>query len=223
MIAINRHHRQLKNQRRYMKQRERDLPRRCDRVSYSHLPRRSTDNFHVIVWEDFVSLYLKDGKKVNNLVLTIIWRDEQGVLQEKHVDNICTDHSKKCDSFFVRAVWKFHLCERGQRSKELEGVTHIIRTGFLDHSHMTDILSGDSGGHFHSRVTMLFESMAQHHFNVKWETHTQCKRHAYGPCDAHGGVTKKRTRRAQVRGERLQSEGDVASLYNRDGYFVNTR
>jgi hypothetical protein len=158
---------------------------------------------------------------VNNLVLTIIWRDEKGELQQKYIDNICTDHSKKCDSFFVRAVWRFHLGEK-ERSKELEGVTHIIRTGAVLYDPL-ERLVGDSDGHFHSRVTMCFESLVEQTYGAKWETHTQCKRHAYGPCDSHGGAIKKRVRKAQVRGARMQNELAIGDLCNRDAYFSNTR
>jgi hypothetical protein len=30
-------------------------------------------------------------------------------LYKKYIDNFCSDESKSCDAFFVRAVWRFHL------------------------------------------------------------------------------------------------------------------
>jgi hypothetical protein len=71
-------------------------------------------------------------------------------------------------------VWHYHLNHRDDPQSEFHKVTHILRTG-------------DSGPHFHNRLTIEFESQVQSNYDIVWETHTLCKRHAYGPCDSAGG------------------------------------
>ena len=238
---VIRHEAQFKNQRAYLLDRE------------EKLPRRSPGNFQVIVYEDFVAQYTYEGKKVNNLVFTIKWRDEGGVLRQRYVDNFCSDKTKKSDSFYVRKVWAFHLRSREiqhilkqgfqtqpdgtrvditseRRSKlteeleilkkktggrfEFEGVTHILRTG-------------DSGGHFHSRATMLWESSVWNKCGILWETHTLCKRHAYSLCDAHGGAVKRSIRARCAAGEYPRTAEEFAAIINRmcedDEGFANAR
>ena len=150
-------------------------------------------------------MYNHLGEKVYDLVLTVDWRDAEGNLQRKYVDNFCSDRSKSADSFFTRQVWTFHLAINQLRhkynkatttgeksrldheikellanggSREFDGVTHILRTG-------------DSGPHFHSRATLLWESQCFRDYGIVWETHTLCKRHAWSLCDAHGGAIKR--------------------------------
>lgn len=234
------HEEQYKTQRRYLESRE------------EALPPRSPGNFRVIVYEDFVSQYNKDGKKVNNLVFTIKWRDEQGILRHRYLDNFCSDRTKKADSFYVRKVWSYHLrtneilhtLEHGTRQSdgtfipltsehrkqlqnqletlkkttngrfEFEGVTHILRTG-------------DSGGHFHSRATMFWESGVYFRTGILWETHTLCKRHAYSLCDAHGGAVKRSIRSKCVEGEYPTTAEQFAEIVNRlcnnNEAFANAR
>jgi hypothetical protein len=130
----------------------------------------------VIVYEDFVNDHDTENEKVSNLVFTIIWRDHNNNIQRKYVDNVCTDETKCCDAFFVRHVWEYHLNNRKDPTSEFYRVTHILR-------------SGDSGPHFHNRLTIEWESNVQDTYDIEWETHTLCKRHAYGLCDAAGGGT----------------------------------
>ena len=73
-------------------------------------------------------------------MFTVMWNDEQGVPRIKYIDNFCTDGSKRCDSLFVRAVWKYHLSNKDPTG-EFVGVTHLLRTG-------------DSGPHFQSKVSI---------------------------------------------------------------------
>jgi hypothetical protein len=114
LVKIEVHEKQYKCQRAYIASREESLPR------------KSPGCFHIVVYQDFVSQYTSEGKKINNLVFTIKWRDEFGALLTKYVDNICDDHSKKADSFYVINVWKYHL-----RSNEIKH-TLETKTGLSD-------------------------------------------------------------------------------------------
>ena len=69
--ALNRHMRQWKNQRPYV------------RVLEDNLPARTATEWHIIVFEDFVAQYNFRKKKVANLVFTVKWRDANGKLQYK--------------------------------------------------------------------------------------------------------------------------------------------
>jgi hypothetical protein len=51
------------------------------------LPHRTPTCFELIVYEDFVSQYDPNGKKVHILVLTIVWRNAEGLLQRMGLDN----------------------------------------------------------------------------------------------------------------------------------------
>ena len=179
------------------------------------MPAKKDGDYRVVVYEDFVSQYDIDGKKVNNLVMTVFWRDEAGILQHKYIDNFCADRTivvvkgkkkkhNRCDAYFVINAWELHLGlkpDDGTSSGEFDGVTHILRTG-------------DSGPHFHCRKTMAFEAHVQTTHNIHWETHTLCKRHAYILCDAHGGQSKVAAAAAAIAGAAPMSALDFANIIN---------
>jgi hypothetical protein len=181
---IERHERQYKTQRGYIQHRE------------EMLPHRTPTCLELIVYEDFVSQYDLNGKKVHNLVFTIVWRNAEGLLQRKYLDNYCTDKGNKCDTSMVCDVWKFHL--RPNELRHLlkdEGKAREHRETLqaeLDHLlllnpepefwHATAILrTGDSGGHFHSIKNLLFESgvFARYAHNVAHMRSLMHKRHTH--------------------------------------------
>ena len=227
---IERHLKQFKSQRAYIQARVRALPK------------RTREQWEVVVYEDFVASYNKNGQKIQNLVFTVEWRDENGELVRRYIDNVCSNlKDMTADSYYVRNVWHTHLrvnaldhqltnpdltpdakheleqelqkllASLGGNS-EFRGVTRILRTG-------------DNGAHFHSRVTIEFESTAFENYGILWETHTLCKRHGYNLCDAHGGAIKRLVKAAAVRGVMSQTAEDYCNVINAstDGVFAETK
>ena len=165
--TIKRHLQQYQTQRQYLQERERNLPK------------KSPGDFRVIVYEDFVAQFDTNGQKVINLVFTFLWRDENGALQRKYINNFHTDGEKnnkklrKQDAPFVIQVWKFHLeIRKYQREGDDTGLKVAISKGLsVEFSEVTHILrTGDSGSHFHALVNVAFESSVYQDYSVKWET-----------------------------------------------------
>lgn len=212
---IERHRLQFKMQRAYLQRREINLP-----------PKRP-GNYRIIVYEDYVAQYSATGKKVSNLVFTVIWRDEEGNLQRKYIDNFCTDKKAKQDSYFTIWVWRAHLrvnLLQHQLSRERDPVKRsalqtrlrgLEKTGLTEFTGVTHLLrTGDSGGHFHSKAVLLFESEVFSAYGIKWETHTLCKRHAWGLCDAHGGAVKRHAQHEAVQGNAPVTALEFARIIN---------
>ena len=235
------HERMFENQRRFIQDKEKDL------LKY---PRKASGENKVIVYEDFADFYNADGKKILNLVLTIVWCDENGKLQRKYIDNLNSDHirahnpewKEKFGKFgsnvmFVKRVWEFLLRPNEIRTqlkneamsadKKQELLTELAKhvSEFGDEFEgVTDILrTGDSGPHFHNKVNMFFESSAFKRYGIKWECHTVCKRHAYSLCDAHGGACKRAFRHASVIGELPKEAADFARAIIAHAKFGDTR
>jgi hypothetical protein len=99
LTSLDRHRLQLANQRSYVQTR------------VDALPPKTPSCFKIVVIEDYMSQFTILGGKCNDLIFTILWRDEHGQLQTKYVDNICNDDTRRADSGFTRAVWDFHLRE----------------------------------------------------------------------------------------------------------------
>jgi hypothetical protein len=236
------HERMFENQRRFMQEKEKDL--------LNH-PRKANGDTRYIVYEDFVDFYNADGKKILNLVLTVLWCGEDGKLQRKYIDNLNSDHIRahkdawraKFGKFggnvmYVKRVWEF-LLRPNEIRQQLKNETNMsadkkkellaeLDKHVNDHGEefkgATDILrSGDSGGSFHNRVLMLFESCAFKRYGIKWETHTLCKRHAYSLCDAHGGACKRAFRYASVMGELPKEAVDFVRAIINHSKFGDTR
>ena len=207
ILNIDAHSEQLQTQRQAIQKIENELPA------------KSTDQFKVVVYEDFYSHYSENpqnaGNKVNTLALTIKWKGEDKKAKKVFLDFICSDQSNSADSFFVIQVWQILLqvnkelrdlentlspeereikekdiarrIQTGELIAVLKGVTHIVRTG-------------DSGPHFHSRITYNWESSVWEEYGINWETHTLCKRHASNECDAHGGSVQRAWHAVGVKG-----------------------
>ena len=222
------HERMFQNQRRLIQDKEKDL--------LNH-PRKASGETKYIVYEDFADFYNEDGKKILNLVFTIVWCDEHGKLQRKYIDNLNSDHIRAhkkgwrnefgkfgSNVMYVKRVWE-HLLRPNEIRTQLKNETMSedkkkellieLEKHVNDHGDefngATDILrTGDSGGHFHNKVNMLFESSAFKRYGIRWETHTLCKRHAYSLCDAHGGAVKRCARHSAVIGELPKEALDCA-------------
>ena len=235
------HERMFENQRRFIQDKEKDL------LKY---PRKASGENKVIVYEDFADFYNADGKKILNLVLTIVWCDENGKLQRKYIDNVNSDHIRahnpewknKFGKFgsnvmFVKRVWEFLLrpneirmqlkneAMSADKKQELqtELAKHVSEFGD-EFEGVTDILrTGDSGPHFHNKVNMFFESSAFKRYGIRWECHTLCKRHAYSLCDAHGGACKRAFRHASVIGELPKEAADFVRAIINHSKFGDTR
>ena len=218
MSDLEQHKMQLAHQRVYLQEQEKALPP------------KSKDIFKVIVYVDFVAQYNYKKKKVANLVFTIKWRDENGQLQYKYLDNFCSDETQKADAMFVQSAWTFHMRANYLRhqlratgvlspetkqtyTEELEairltrkrdefaGVTHIIRTG-------------DNGGHLLNRVVMNWESCVHTDYGIVFETHTLPTRRGYSLCDAHGGAVKRTINAFGVAHFDPENAHDFANIIN---------
>ena len=209
--TIKRHLEQYSTQRQYLQERERNLPK------------KSPGDFRVIVYEDFVAQFDTKGQKVINLVFTFLWRDENGALQRKYINNFHTDGEKnnkkkrKQDAPFVIQVWKFHLkIRKYQRAGDDAALKAAVSKGLsVEFSEVTHILrTGDSGSHFHALVNVAFESSVYQEYSVKWETHTLCKRHAWNLCDAEGGRGKRLFRSHAIKGSAPQHAWEFAAILN---------
>ena len=163
---IDRHFRQFQTQRAYLQQVEKNLPRRSD------------DQFEIIVYEDYVGTYGMDAavKRVNNLVMTFIWKDENNIIQRKYINNITasSDETFKADAQCTQNIWDFHLkpnqlmhelktmAPNSDRAKQLRDELQELKArmnGVFEFEGVTKITrSGDSGSHFHNRLMLVFES-----------------------------------------------------------------
>ena len=220
------HQRLYVTQRRFLVNSELDLPSRTALV------------FKIIVYQDYVAQYDHNGRKCSNLVFTIVWRDEQGQLRRKYVDNFCTQRKvkgcqfkgNKTDSHYTVMVWKRHLelnkvnhmLQRSNLSDQekkmlTDRVAVLMSAGLDEFDGVTHILrTGDSGAHFHNKYVAYFESSVYEVYGIEWETHTLCKRHAYNLCDAHGGAGKRHAKAAAVAGHAPESAQEFAALLNGD-------
>lgn len=140
---------------------------------------------------------------------------------EEDMSVIRTDSTKSADSMFVRHVWQSHLrinkllkdlrsgpnpeleAEvvrlREMRFNEFEGVTSILRTW-------------GQWSHFHSRLTLLWESECRSVFDIDWETHALCVKDMR--TISYGGMLKKVSRKAAVQGFAPETAVDFARIIN---------
>jgi hypothetical protein len=163
-------------------------------------------------------------------VFTIKWRDAEGKLQYKYVDNFVSDKTKSSDACYVVTVWKAHLRSRwlrhqlGKKSEDVAKRKLLITElkqldsfdGYFDEfKHVTDIIrTGDNGGHLLNKACMFFESTVMEEYGIRWITHTLAKRHGYNLCDAHGAAVKKHINSYAVADCRPETAHDFANVIN---------
>jgi len=130
-----------------------------------------------LVFRDFVNQHNELGKKVNNLVLVILYREvENGELLVYNISNICEfANGGSCDAYFVADVFDFHLRRDG--------------SGLFKQFHTISI-SGDHGPHFSSGETVYNESTFFKKFEKKVQVFFLCSYHAFNRCDAAGAAVK---------------------------------
>ena len=73
-------------------------------ASENRLPSRTPLVYKVIVYQDYVAQYDHNGAKCSNLVFTIGWRDANGDLRRKYLDNFCTQKKKSRVVRVTRAI-----------------------------------------------------------------------------------------------------------------------
>jgi hypothetical protein len=72
----------------------------------------------MVMFRDFVNQHNASGKKVNNLVLVFLYREEEGEdIRKLAVHNFCTDaESQSCSAWFTKDVLDHHLSTRSKVS-----------------------------------------------------------------------------------------------------------
>lgn len=133
-----------------------------------------------IVYEDFCSRYQADGRKMANLILTLIyWDHRQGKEVIEYHDtfslgsqpiNFLGDPKKrgKQDKYLYRDVWLNHF-----------------RKGTFKPFH-TIVKTGDNGSSLKSYDTFWLHSQLWELQQTRILWCTLCPHHAYNVCDAHG-------------------------------------
>lgn len=137
-----------------------------------------------IVYEDFGSCYQADNDKMLDLIITIMFWDEEskevkviyydtfsrGSLLPEEINNTATRGQQ--DQFMYREAWRA-LHESGVFEK------------FKIH---TVSKSGDNGGSLKSYGILWMHSFLTAEYGVRVVFNTLCEHHAYNRCDAHIGV-----------------------------------
>ena len=161
-----------------------------------------------LVYRDFVNHHNANGGKVVNLVLCLLWREEDdGPLHVLNIHNFCTDKdTQSADAFFVADVFDFHL----QRQSD----TH---PGTFDR--FTKIYPAcDHGPHFSSVMTMHNESTFYEKYGKEVESHFLCSYHAFNRCDGAGVQPKELSTEYSLQRLPLLDAHDYARAMNKSEY-----
>ena len=150
-----------------------------------------------LIYRDFVNQHNERGKKINNLVIVILFREfEGGPLIVHNISNICEyDNQGSCDAYFVADVFDFHLTSQAYGS------------GLFKKFH-TIIISGDHGPHFSSSKTIFNESTFHAKFGKRIRVLSLCSYHAFNRCDAAGAAVKELAHAKEKQGLALVSSSD---------------
>jgi hypothetical protein len=127
-----------------------------------------------IVFRDFVNTTTDNLVKVKNLVLVILWvEQDNGVLHVRKIHNICTDpETCSTDAGYVKHVSKFHLDKQAS-------------SGVFSRFHKMTI-AGDHGSHFSAVATLFHESTFREKYNMEVNLVFLCSYHAFNRCDKAG-------------------------------------
>ena len=156
------HKEQFEHQRQYVQNVESTLlPRQC------------------MLFRDFVNQHNGEGGKVIDLVLTVVWRDEEGHKQVLKLHHFCTDKTKGTDAGFYKDVMDFQLSPKDEQ-----------HNGIFDNFEKI-YLSGDHGPHFACNETLLWDSRVKEVYGKVVEPIFLCSYHAYNRCDGAGMETKR--------------------------------
>ena len=157
-----------------------------------------------LVYRDFVNQHNEHGKKINNFVLVVLYREvENGDLLVLNLSNII-EYAKdgSCDAYFVADVFTFHMKQGG--------------SGLFDRFH-TIIISGDHGPHFSSAETIYHESTFYAKYKKKIRVLSLCSYHAYNRCDAAGAAVKQLARGRAKENLALISSSDYVFAVRENG------
>eukprot|EP00808_Paulinella_micropora_P021395 g82646.t1 len=140
----------------------------------------------LVVYEDYISWYLENGTKVNDLLNTLVTRDAHGQLKYEYIHNFMTaEYSESTTRYF----WAYHM-----RSKKDGG------SGEVSSLPGPCVRSGDGGGDFSSKAFIYSESCYHSLYGVDVEAHVHCANHAWNPYDAAKRNLSSTFRRDQEQG-----------------------
>ena len=121
-----------------------------------------------VLYLDFAKYYNTSGAKVKDLIIVVVWRNEDGDMVRSYIDNFFMGASKAS-------------CTHDILERLLSDPTCILS------SFQTIYITGDTGNGFRSYESLYFFSCAVSKFKKKIALHFLCPRHAFSLCDAHGG------------------------------------
>ena len=98
-----------------------------------------------LVYRDFVAQYMCDGKKINNLVLVVLWRETTGGrLNVFKLNHFCSAAGELAhDLYYVADVFAWYFTDTGNNSNlfRQRGIQRLF-------------IVGDHGSHFSSKATV---------------------------------------------------------------------
>lgn len=161
-----------------------------------------------LCYRDFVNQHNAEGGKVVNLVLCLLWREqEQGPLFVLNIYNFCTDkQSQSADAYHVADVMDFQL---QKKSATNPGTFDAFSEIFF---------AGDHGPHLSSVQTMYNESCFYEKYNKEVESHFLCSYHAFNRCDGAGVQPKHLTFEFSMKKMPLVDAHDYATAVNTSEY-----
>ena len=160
-----------------------------------------------IMYRDFVNQYTTGGKKMANLMLVILFRENEGdPLQQLKVYNFSGGgKSVKCDPYFVADVMDFHMKPKSEGGS---GVLERFTTVYI---------SGDHGSHFSSTKTVFNESRMHSLYGKRVHVISLCSYHCYNRCDSAGVLGKRVAEKLGLDGKEIETPPEYARAVNSDG------
>ena len=165
-----------------------------------------------VMYRDFVAAYNCEGKKVQNLVLVVLYRDApNGPLKTYKFNNLCDDkRTRSADPAYVADVFEFYFGKH---------VDPQYNCDFFRRNKITRVyLSGDHGTHFSSIQTMYNESRFKEQYGVEFVLFFLCSYHAYNRCDGAGVETKRISIQSSKGRISLRSGKEIAQSLNDSNY-----
>jgi transcriptional regulator with XRE-family HTH domain len=165
-----------------------------------------------VMYRDFVAAYNCEGKKVQNLVLVVLYRDApNGPLKTYKFNNLCDDKkTRSADPAYVADVFEFYFGKH---------VDPQYNCDFFRRNKITRVyLSGDHGTHFSSIQTMYNESRFKEEYGVEFVLFFLCSYHAYNRCDGAGVETKRISIQSSKGRISLRSGKEIAQSLNDSNY-----
>jgi hypothetical protein len=165
-----------------------------------------------VMYRDFVAAYNCEGKKVQNLVLVVLYRDApNGPLKTFKFNNLCDDkRTRSADPAYVADVFEFYFGKN---------VDPKYNCDFFRRNKITRVyVSGDHGTHFSSIQTMFNESRFKEEYGIELIAFFLCSYHAYNRCDGAGVETKRISIQSSRGRISLRSGAEIAQSLNDSNY-----